>query len=101
MRLVLHLRQHLKRQNSTHMTNTTLTYESAKIDSRTDSANKDRKDVNDKRQRQQQLKQAQLNDYHQRGAVSGVEHVYTEVNDEKVSFGLPPESSQFYQKCPK
>jgi len=75
--------------------------ESAKIDSRTDSANKDRKDVNDERQRQQQLKQAQLNDSHQRGAVSGVEHVYTEVNDEKVSFGLPPESSQFYQKCPK
>jgi hypothetical protein len=32
------------------------------------------------------------------------EHVYTEVppaKDKKVNFGLPPESSQFYQKCPK
>ena len=34
-------------------------------------------------------------------AVAGAEHVYTEVSDSSVNFGLPSEQSQFYNKAAK
>ncbi len=51
---------------------------------------------------QQQLQQRPQQHTQTKADISGAElaanHVYTEVSDGKINFGLPPESSQFYQK---
>ena len=60
-------------------------------------------------QHQQQLQQQPQQPQQQRqqtqgnvlGAGSSAEHVYTEVSESSVSFGLPSEQSQFYQKATK
>ena len=61
---------------------------------------------------QQQTQQLQLHKHEQHvqrpepqvqlasGVVLNTEHVYTEVSNANLSFGLPPETSQFYEKCP-
>jgi hypothetical protein len=72
-----------------------------------------RPELSHEQQQQQQKPQPQLQQQQEQrtdnktltsattGVSSSAEHVYTEVTEGKVSFGLPPESSQFYQKCPK
>ena len=61
-----------------------------------------------KQQQQPLQQQPQLEQQQQRQATkqitygsSNAEHVYTEVSDGSVSFGLPTEQSQFYQKRTK
>ena len=61
---------------------------------------------------QQQRQQLQLHKHEQHvqrpepqvqstsGVMLNAEHVYTEVSNANLSFGLPPETSQFYEKCP-